>query len=151
MLSILVVVFVMSQAHRSDPLPLPGSAQQLPVQLHRQSTGNVAFTVNAGGMSNYKFTVPTGASNVTMKGHFTASGGSGSDIQVVVVNEDEYVNLQNGHPAKTFYNSGKVTQDSININLPADAATYFVVFSNKFSLLTPKAVQTGVDLNFYTR
>ena len=102
-------------------------------------------------MTNYKFTVPAGASNVTLKGHFTASGGSGSDIQVVVVNEDEYVNWQNGHPTKTFYNSGKLTQGSINITLPSDPTTYYVVFSNKFSLLTPKAVQASVDLSYYTR
>lgn len=153
LLLLLVVVWPIQQPNRS-PVPPPASqhvSQQLPVQQHRQSTGNIAFTVNAGGMSNYKCTVPAGASNVTMKGHFTASGGSGSDIQVVVVNEDEYVNWQNGHPTKTFYNSGKVTQDSISITLPSDAATYYIVFSNKFSLLTPKAVQASVDLNFFTR
>ncbi len=150
LLLLLVVVWPIQQANRSSvPPPASQQSQQLPEQQHRQSTGNVAFTVNAGGMSNYKFTVPAAASNVTMKGHFTASGGS--DIQIVVVNEDEYVNWQNGHPTKTFYNSGKVTQDSFNITLPSDAATYYVVFSNKFSLLTPKAVQASVDLNFLTR
>ncbi len=149
LLLLLVVVWLTQQTNRS-PLPPPAS-QQSPVQQHRQSTGKVAFTVSAGGMSNYKFTVPPGASNVTMKGYFTASGGSGNDIQVIVVSEDEYINWQNGHPTKSFYNSGQVTQDSVNITLPSDPATYYVVFSNKFSLLTPKAVQASMDLNYYTR
>jgi hypothetical protein len=129
----------------------PTSQQQPLVQQHKQSTGNVAFTVNAQGANNYKFTVPAGAFNVTLKGHFAATGGSGNDIEVFVVSQDEYVNWQNGHPAKTFYNSGRVTQDSINLIMPSDAATYYVVFSNKFSLLTPKAVQANVDLNSYTK
>jgi len=86
-----------------------------------------------------------------MKGHFTASGGAGNDIEVFVVNEDEYTNWQNGHPTKALYSSGKVTQDSINLTLPAEAATYYVVFNNKFSLLAPKAIEADIDVNFYTR
>lgn len=132
----------------------PSASQQPPVppvQHHQASTGNVAFTVRAQGANNYHFTVPAGAFGVTMKGHFAASGGSGNDIEVVVLSEDEYVNWQNGHPTKALYNSGKVTQDSITLTLPSDATTYYVVFSNKFSLLTPKAVEANVDLNFYTK
>ncbi len=131
----------------------PSAAQESPLQQHSQSTGNMAFPVDARGAYNYKFTVPAGALNATLKGHFVADGGSGKDIDVVIVSEDEYVNWQNGHPTKALYNSGKVTQDTISIALPAvpAAATYYVVFNNKFSLLTPKAVQANLDLNFYTR
>jgi hypothetical protein len=110
-----------------------------------------AFTVGTLAASNYSFTVPAGAFDVSMKGHFAATGGMGNDIEVVVVSEDEFVNWQNGHPSKAFYNSGRVTQDSINLNLPADAATYHVVFNNKFSLFSPKAIQANVDVNYYTK
>jgi len=54
-----------------------------------------------------------------------ATGGRGNDIQVYLVNGDEYVNLQNGHPANTYYNSGKVTQDTLSVRLPSDAAIYY--------------------------
>lgn len=124
--------------------------QQPPVQHGKLSLPNGAFTVGAGSASNYKFVVPAGAFSVTMKGHFTATGGFGNDIEVFVVTEDEFVNWQNGHPTKALYNSGKVTQDSINLTLPADAAAYYVVFSNKSSLLIPRAVQADIDVNFYT-
>jgi hypothetical protein len=74
-----------------------------------------------------------GATNVTMKGHFTATGGGRNDIEVFVLAEDEFVNWQNRHSVNALYRSGQVTQDSINLTLPSDAATYYVVFSNKFS------------------
>jgi zinc-ribbon domain len=125
--------------------------QQPPVQLHKVSLPLGAFTVGALASNNYTFTAPAGAFDVTLKGHFAATGGSGNDIEVFVLSEDEFVNWQNGHPAKTFFNSEKITQDSINLTLPSEAASYHVVFNNKFSLLTPKAVQANIDLTFYTR
>jgi hypothetical protein len=148
---LLVVVWVGVQVIRHSQLSAQSSAsQERPPQLHKQTTGNVAFTISAGGASNYKFTVPAMASNVTMKGHFAATGGFGNDIEVFVCAEDGFVNWQNGHGTKTFYNSGHVTQDSVNISLPSDPATYYVVFSNKASLLTPRAVEASIDLNYYT-
>jgi hypothetical protein len=118
---------------------------------HKLSLPTGAFTVGAGSTNNSKFIVPAGAFNVTMTGHFSATGGFGNDIEVFILTEDEFVNWQNGHPVKAFYNSGKVTQDTINLTLPSDAATYYVVFSNKFSLLIPRAVQASIDVNFYTK
>ena len=103
---LLLVIWAVQHVQHTTAQPLPSP------RLQTQSTGNVAFTVNAGGTYYYKFTVPAGALNVTLKGHFSATGGSGNDIQVIVVSEDEYVNLQNGHNAKSFYNSGQVTQGS---------------------------------------
>ena len=134
-----------SSAHQSF------AAQPPPPQLHKVSIPTRAFTVSALAANNFTFPVPAGAFDVTMKGHFAATGGLGNDIEVVVVSEDEFVNWRNGHPSKAFYNSGRVTQDTIKLNLPSDAATYYVVFSNKFSLFTPKAVEADVDVNFYTR
>lgn len=128
------------------------AAQTPPLQQHKLSMPKGAFTVRQLSTSNYRFVVPAGASDVTMKGHFTATGGSGNDIEVVVISEDEFVNWQNGHlPTHPLYNSGKVTQGSINLTLPADAATYYVVFNNKFSIISPKAVEANIDVNFYTR
>ncbi|MGO9866040.1 MAG: zinc ribbon domain-containing protein, partial [Terriglobales bacterium] len=125
--------------------------QQPPLRQQKQSLPNGAFAVRALAANNYRYTVPAGAFNIAMKGHFAATGGIGNDIEVFVVTEDEFVNWQNGHPSKALYNSGRVTQDTINLTLPANAATYYVVFNNKFSLFTPKAVEANVDVNFYTQ
>ena len=105
----------------------------------------------AGGANYFKFEVPAGGYNANLKGHFSATGGSGSDIETFVITEDDYVNWHNGHSVHTLYNSGKVTQETLNVALPADAGTYYLVFSNKFSFLAPKAVQANVALGYYTR
>ena len=73
------------------------------------------------------------------------------DIEVFVMTQDDYVNWQNGHTVNTLYNSGKVTQETLNVTLPTDAGTYCLVFSNKSSWLTPRAVQANVNLTYYTR
>ena len=139
------------QNANSKPLPSRQTAQTHQPQLHAQATGDKAFTVNAGGAYYYKFQVPAGAYSVALKGHFSATGGSGNDIEAYLVTEDDLVNWQNGHTVHTLYNSGRVTQETVNVALPSDAGKYCLVFNNKFSLLTPKAVQTDVTFSYYTR
>jgi hypothetical protein len=95
--------------------------------------------------------VPAAGYNANLKGHFSATGGFNNDIEAFVMTEDDYVNWQNGHTVKTLYSSGRVTQESVNIPLPSDAGTYYLVFSNKFSLLIPKAVGANVNLTYYSR
>jgi hypothetical protein len=124
---------------------------QPPLQQHKLSLPLGAFTVRQLSASSYKFTVPAGAFNVTMKGHFAATGGARNDVEVLVLTEDDFMNWQNRHPVNTLYSSGQVTQDSINLTLPSDPATYYVVFSNKFSFISPKAVEANIDFSFYTR
>jgi len=119
-----------------------------PPQPHSMPITNGALTVNALAYSWYQFTVPQGANGVNVNGHFTASGGIGNDIIVYVLDEDGFANFKNGHPARTYYNSQKVTQASIEAGLPNVPATYYLVFDNRFSLLTPKAVQVNATLNY---
>jgi hypothetical protein len=52
---------------------------------------------------------------------------------------------------KTGSRTGRVTQESLNVSLPPNPGKYLLVFSNKFSLLTPKAVQADITLAYYTR
>jgi hypothetical protein len=113
-----------------------------------QTITNTAFNLKATGYQYYEFVVPPGASNVWVDGHFSAAGGSGNDIEVYVLGQDDFVNFQNGHSASTYYNSGKVTQSSIHTTLPSDSGTYYLVFSNNFSLVTPKAVQASATLHY---
>jgi hypothetical protein len=111
---------------------------------------DTAFVVGASGYTYEGFTVPSGATQVKLQGHFVATGGSGNDIEAYVLTEDGFANWKAGHSANTFYNSGRVTQDTLNVSLPADAGKYYLLFSNKFSWLTPKGVQTSdMKLTFY--
>jgi hypothetical protein len=116
-------------------------------QLHSVNLTNGASTVNASSFSWYTFNVPVGANSVAISGHFSATGGSGNDIECYILDEDGLANLKNGHPSSTYFNSGKVTQARIGAaNLPP--GTYYIVLDNRFSLLTPKAVQINATLSY---
>lgn len=128
---------------------------QAPVQLpsiiafpRTQVLVNTSMTVKALGYSYYKFVVPSGSRKVSVDGHFSATGGMGNDVEVLILGEDEFVNFQNGHNTSTYYNSGKVTQDAISATLPDRSGTFYLVFNNNFSLLTPKAVQANATLHY---
>jgi hypothetical protein len=117
-------------------------------QPHSVPIGAAALTVNATAYSWYQVFVPPGVTSVSITGHFTATGGMGNDIAVYILDEDGFTNFKNGHPANTFYNSGKVTTASISAALPNSPTSYYLIFDNRFSLLTPKAVQLNATLNY---
>ncbi|HYB60255.1 MAG TPA: zinc-ribbon domain-containing protein [Methylomirabilota bacterium] len=148
--AILVVLFILWLIGKSSN---PGGSilaegiSQITGQPHTQVITNGAITVPALGSSYYKFVVPTGATNVLVDGHFAAAGGMGNDIIVYVLNEDEFTNFQNHRLTPAYYNSGKLTQNSINATLPG-GGTYYLVFDNTFSLLSTKAVQANATLHF---
>lgn len=87
---------------------------------------------------------------MSLTGKFSAIGGSGNDIEVYVLDENGFVNWQNGHSTPTYHNSGRVTQNTVETSLPGDAGTYYIVFSNRFSLLSPQAIEANLKLTFYT-
>lgn len=128
------------------------SHQSMPFfrQLHRVTIGTGALTVPASNFTYYKLPVPLGATDVRVQGRFSATGGAGNDIEVYLLNQDSFTNWQNGHTAGTFYNSGKVTVGELSATLPNDAGTYYLVFDNRFSLLSPKAVQESMSLTYYS-
>jgi hypothetical protein len=109
---------------------------------------STAFTVGAGSSSYFRFSVPATATNVFVDGHFAATGGASNDIEVYVLNANEFVDFQNHHQTATFYGSQRETQNSISAVLPSGAGTYYLVFNNGFSLLTAKAVQASAVLHY---
>jgi hypothetical protein len=126
-------------------------AAQTAPQLHTVTIGTGAITIGALNSSYFTLPVPAGATIVKIQGHFTATGGLGNDIEVYVLNQDEFTNWQNGHATSTRYNSGRVTAGEVATKLPDGTGTYYVIFNNKFSLLSPKAVQENVTMTFYSR
>src|SRR5215470_712001 len=91
-LALLFLVFIGGtwyvQNMKSNALPLPEQATQ--PHLHTQITGDKAFTVPAGGINSFIFDVPSGAYNVSIKGHFSATGGTGDDIIALVLTSDDF-------------------------------------------------------------
>jgi hypothetical protein len=148
-LVVLVVIRIVQNASTPEstiPTKTP-RVQAAGPQPHFINLTNGAATVNAGGYVWYTFTVPENSSLVAVGGHFSATGGQGNDIDCYILDEDGMVNFKNGHPTGTYYNSGKVTQAKIGAANLAPG-TYYIVLDNRFSLITPKAVQIQATLSY---
>ncbi len=85
--------------------------------------------------------------NAHLKGRFTASGGSGNDVQVVLAAEDEHVNWKNGHVAKVLYSSGKITIGTLDVPI-SRSGIYYLAISNTFSAVSTKSVLSEVVLTY---
>jgi zinc ribbon protein len=147
-LFLLVIVYGYNASQRANPNPNASPIDRIVKQQHTTTMSNANIGINPLSF-HYKLDVPAGATSVLLHGDFTASGGLSNDIEAFVFPEADFVNWQNGHNAKTFYQSGKVTVGNINVNLPATAATYYLVFSNKTSLLTQRNVRVDATLTYY--
>jgi len=74
-----------------------------------------------------------------VEGDFRARGGGGNDIEVVITDE----NGANGHAGRFWYQSGKTTVGNIDVHL--GPGTYYIVFSNRFSLVSQKTVSARIN------
>jgi hypothetical protein len=108
---------------------------------------DTAFTLNAAQGHYWNFSVPSNATDIRVEGTFNASGGTGNDVEVYLLNDDEFVNWQNHHAVSALYNSGRVTQGTLNAPLPS-GGPYHLIFNNKFSLFSPKAVKASIRLHY---
>ncbi len=139
-----VVLFLRADKARANMQSNDPNAPQL--RLYTESI-DTAFTIPQLRHKAYKFAIPAGVNSGTVQGHFSATGGSHNDIEVWLMNDDGFVNWQNKHSVTPIYNSGRVTQGTLNVSLPG-AGTYYLVFNNQFSLISPKAVQDNLTLTY---
>ncbi len=136
----LVVYFIRADQAAANVPPVPQP------RLYTETIDG-AFTIPQLHDKDYRLAVPAGAKDVSLQGHFTATGGANNDIEVSLMDDDTFVNWQNRHPVTPTYSSGRVTQGTLNISLP-DAGTYYLIFNNRFSVFSPKAVQDNVSLTY---
>ena len=107
-----------------------------------------AFAVAPRTYTEYKFAVPEGSSNPQLEGTFSTTGGANNDIEVLLLEETQFLNWQNRLKFTATYESGRVTADRIRLPLPDDAAAYVMVFSNRFSIFSSKDVKADVKLQY---
>ena len=88
---VLIVVVVVAVIGGVLALGFYNAAKSAPTQ-QSSNIVNGLITVQPGGYNYYQFTVPAGATTVSVTGSFTASGGSGNDIDVFVTDETNFVN-----------------------------------------------------------
>ncbi len=122
-----------------------GTHSIIPTQ-HTESIVNSMIRV-APGQYVYAFSAPSDASNVSVSGTFTAGGGSGNDIKVAILDEQNFINYRNGHQVNAYYSSGQETVGNINANVPA-GQTMYLVYDNSFSIISNKEVTTNVSLTY---
>jgi hypothetical protein len=126
-----------------------------------------AFSVGPHTFRYYKFALPEGSVNVSVVGQFKSAADSQSagsrknqasdkskdgdldnNIEVYVLTESAFTVWQNGYATSSIYESGKVSQGSMQAEIPAGAGIYYLVFSNKAAPKTPKAIHATVLLRY---
>jgi hypothetical protein len=146
-LVVLILLFVNDVSKRQSTAPRSptsgastaasgaSSGSYVPIPQKQVLVNNQSFIVSARRINMSRIQVTRVCQVV---GHFQAQGGSGNDVRVVITNEDGYQNLLNNHAFSYWYDSGKATAGTINVTLGADK--YYVVFDNRFSMISNKAV-----------
>jgi predicted nucleic acid-binding Zn ribbon protein len=155
LLAIAIVFFMirMGGTSVSNPSSPPPVAFLSPAPVLLPATQNLftgQITVRPGGYVSNTFTVQPGMLNFHVVGQFSASGGLGNDIQVVLADPNQFQDWINGHPATVFYSTNKETTEHFDIG-PLGQGQYIFAFSNKFSIFAQKQVFTQVDANWQTR
>ena len=124
-----------------------GSQHGIVPTQHTMNIVNSMIRVEPGQYNYYQFSAPAGSSGVTVSGTFTAGGGSGNDIKVLILDEQNFINYRNGHQANVFYSSGQETVGNINADVPT-GQTLYLVYDNTFSVVSGKEVTTNVNLTY---
>jgi zinc-ribbon domain len=128
-----------------------------------------AFSVGPHTFRYYKFALPEGSVNVAVVGQFTSAAdnqGAGNrksqlsdknknqasdndnGIEAYVLTEPAFTVWQNGYATSSLYDSGSVTDGTVQTDIPAGAGIYYLVFSNKSAPKTPKTVHATVLLRY---
>jgi hypothetical protein len=143
-----ITVSALESSEKNASSTPPGVGESTTLPPHMIDVADREFTIEASSGVHFKFSVPAGATSVRLEGSFSATGGGSNDVEVALFSSDEFVNSQAQQPAKSLYDSGRTTQGTLNVLLPADAAIYYLVFSNNFPLSTPKVVQASIRLRY---
>lgn len=142
--------------------PFAQGVQELVGWKHDQTILETPFSVTAHNFRYYKFDLPEGSTNVSIVGQFAVSpaekkAGSAkantgetedSDVEVYVLSEPAFAVWQNGYATSSVYESGRVSQGTMQADLPAGAGVYYLIFSDKFSAKTAKSVNATVVLRY---
>lgn len=147
-LLVLVVLLGVFRAAVRSPAGLPGVIGGVVPMLPRITTvgDESALTIPAGGVQTWKWQVDAMRPRCLVTGRILGISGGERDVDVLVMNEDDYINWSNRHAAHTLFQSGKKT--AITLGVPVVGVGYYrLAVSNAFSVFTPKVIQTqGVKI-----
>jgi hypothetical protein len=107
---------------------------------------NGSFIVEPRSYKPFKVVVAPGAVNPRLEGTFSASGAN-NDIEVLLLEASQFQNWEKRTKYTVAYQTGRVTAETLRMELPAEPGTYYIVFSNRFSLISNKAVVADIALH----
>lgn len=139
--------WIVGASHKSANVDPASGRTEVGATLHTSALSQPAFVVAPGRYVSWPFTVTADMRRALVAGHFEAQGGA-NDIRVIIVDPDGMENFSNGHEFREYYDSGKVTTDTLHVG-PLAAGSYYLVFSNTYSIVSNKAVTSDVHLNWY--
>ena len=163
LLVLLGLFFVATLWTATSDSPYAQGIQEFVGWEHDQTVLQTPFLVSAHNFRYYKFSLPPGSMHVAIVGQFSASGDgdknpsgrkstdqedANSNIEVYVLSEPAFTVWQNGYAASSVYESGRVSEGTVQAELPPGAGIYYLVFSNKFAPKTAKNVNATVLLRY---
>lgn len=98
--------------------------------------------IDARSWQARRFNVEPGRALIS--GHVLATGGSGNDIEVLILRESQFANFAQGSAGEAIFRSAKTHRTDLYI--PMTEGSYYIVFDNRFSLLSSKLVSGSVKL-----
>ncbi len=146
-LGVLVVIAAIAVLGSTATKNSGGPGQSPSWVTRTERLGSSAFTLAPGQYEYVEFTVAPGTEDAVVIGHFVASGGGGNDVKVYVLTGDGFVNWTNHHAFREYYDSGQTTTGSLDVG-PLPAGHYYLVYSNRFSVISNKAVESSIRLSY---
>jgi hypothetical protein len=126
------------------------SSLEAPVVTKTLVITNGQITIEPMKWVSYTVQVTPQMIDPTLKGNFTASGGSGDDVTAAVADEMNITNWINEHAATPVWQTpGKLTKGAFEVKL--SPGVYYFVISNKFSFINEKKVTAHATLSYGQR
>lgn len=82
-------------------------------------------------------------------GWFRASGGSTSDIALVLATEQEFENLVHSREARVLFAIDSIRSGEFHVSI-AQSGTYILALNNRFSIFMPRTFTANIDLRYST-
>ena len=97
---------------------------------------------------SYAFVVPPGCKAARVDGNFAVSTRPSSGVEVLVADAAGFAGWKSHRPAAILYNSGRMSQGSLNLPLSSAQTKYYLVVNNASS---PNAQDVQLDVRLHYR
>ena len=117
----------------------------LQATIHGQREKNVAIV---GQFSSFADSSNIGKRRDTARSKNSENEDIDNNIEVYVLTDSAFTVWQHGYATSSVYESGKVSEGSVQADVPAGAGIYYLVFSNKAAPKAAKNVHAAVLLRY---